>query len=168
MEQFFAFCKWLQQSPLGTTMRESLWLFPTVEALHLFGTIALVASTSILSFRLTGLGLRNEPVSKLARQFLPWSWFGFTVQVITGFLLFSSESVRASASLVFTVKMILILLAGMNALAFQRTVYREVATWENDPVTPLGARLAGWASIILWIGVATAGRWLNSSLQRLS
>jgi Family of unknown function (DUF6644) len=168
MEQFFAFCKWLQQSPLGTTMRGSLWLFPTVEALHLFGTIALVSSTTILSFRLIGLGLHDEPVSKLARQFLPWAWLGFTVQVITGFLLFSSESVRASASVVFTVKMILILLAGVNALTFQRTVYREVAIWDNDAVTPWGARLAGWASIILWIGIAAAGRWLNSSLQSIS
>src|ERR1700680_790772 len=112
------FCQWLENTSLGTSVRESGWMFPTIETFHLFGIISLVASTSILDLRLLGLALPREPVSKLAVRCLAWAWGGFTVQVVTGFLLFSSEATKMYGSRVFQIKMLLILLAGLNGLAF--------------------------------------------------
>jgi hypothetical protein len=59
------------------------------------------------------------------------------------------------------IKMLLILLAGVNAFAFDMLAYRKVATWDEDaPVAPLSARCAGCFSILLWFGIVAAGRWI--------
>jgi hypothetical protein len=163
MTPAYAFCHWLTQTYIGQQMQGNAYLFPSVEALHIMGSAALVASTSILSLRLAGLFLTDVPVSKVAKQFLPWAWFGFAAQVITGILLFMSEATQAYDNVIFQVKMALIVLAGINALIFQQTVYKRVAAWDlSDP--PRAAKFAGYASIVIWFAVIAAGRWLNSSV----
>ena len=97
MSILFALCHWLEHTAMGTAVRESTWLFPTIETLHIFGIILLVGSTSILDLRLMGWAFREDAVSKLASRYLPWTWAGFVIQVGTGFLLFSSEATKIPA-----------------------------------------------------------------------
>jgi hypothetical protein len=156
----YAFCQWLEHTSMGTTIRESLWLFPVIETAHIFGIISLVGSTSILDLRLMGLSFRDEPVSKLAVRFLPWTWGGFAVQVITGLLMFASEATKMYGNSAFQVKMLLILAAGLNAFIFHLLAYRSVGKWDHDPVAPISARVAGVTSILLWFGIVAAGRWI--------
>jgi uncharacterized membrane protein len=160
MHLVVAFCQWLEHTSIGTAVRESLWLFPVIETVHIFGIISLVGSTSILDLRLMGLTFREEPVSKLAQRFLPWAWVGFVVQVVTGVLMFSSEATKMYGNLAFRIKMLLILTAGINAFVFDRLAYQSVGKWDNDPVAPLSARIAGLLSILLWFGIVAAGRWI--------
>src|SRR5258707_733904 len=112
MHLIFGICQWLEQTTVGTTIRESLWLFPIIETVHIFGIILLVGATSILDLRLMGLTFRDEPVSKLAQRFLPWAWAGFLIQVFTGLLLFSSEAAKMYGNIGFEIKMLLIVVAG--------------------------------------------------------
>ena len=77
---------------------------------------------------------------------------------ISGVLLFYSGPLRAAANIFFQVKMGMIALTGVNALAFHFTIYRRVAAWDTDPSPPLRARLAGAASLLLWSGVVICGR----------
>lgn len=158
MPAFPAFCQWLESTPMGAEMRNSGWIAPMIETVHICGIIALLTSNAILGLRLLGCAFRDKPVSKLAKQLLPWTWFGFVLLAASGFLLFSSEATKYYLNLVFRLKMLMILLAGMNALVFHWTVYRRVATWDETLVPPLGARLAACFSILLWIGVVAAGR----------
>ena len=160
MHSIAAFCQWLQRTSIGTAMRDSLWLFPAIETVHICGIILLVGSTSLLDLRLMGLTFREEPVSKLAKRFLPWAWVGFAVQVVTGGLMFSSEATKMFGNRAFQIKMLLILAAGFNAFVFDRLAYQSVARWENDPVAPLSARIAGLLSMLLWFGIIAAGRWI--------
>jgi hypothetical protein len=160
MHLLFAFCQWLEQTSVGTTIRESLWLFPVIETVHIFGIILLVGATSILDLRLMGLTFRDEPVSKLAKRFLPWAWAGFLIQVVTGGLLFSSEATKMYGNAGFQYKMVMILIAGVNAYVFHSLAYQSVGKWDNDPVAPVSARIAGLLSILLWFGIVAAGRWI--------
>lgn len=160
MHFIFAICQWLEQTAVGSSVRESLWLFPIIETVHIFGIILLVGATSILDLRLMGLTFRDEPVSKLAQRFLPWAWAGFLIQVVTGLLLFSSEATKMYANLGFKIKMSLIVIAGINALVFHFVAYQSVDKWDKDPVGPLSARAAGLISILLWFGIVAAGRWI--------
>src|SRR5580704_17334222 len=112
---FLALCHWLDHTSTGTAIRESLWLFPIIETVHIFGIILLVGGTSILDLRLMGLAFRDEPVSKLAHRFIPWAWAGFIIQVTTGLLMFSSEATMMYVNLAFQIKMLMILAAGVNA-----------------------------------------------------
>lgn len=160
MQLLIAICQWLEQTAVGSHVRESMWLFPIIETVHICGIILLVGATSILDLRLMGVTFRKKPLSKLAQRFLPWAWAGFLVQVVTGLLLFSSEATKMYGNLGFEIKMLLILVAGINAFVFQEIAYQSVVKWDNDPVAPLGARAAGLISILLWFGIVAAGRWI--------
>ncbi len=153
-------CQWLEQTSIGTTIRESLWLFPVIETVHIFGIILLVGGTSILDLRLMGLTFRDEPVTKLARRFLPWAWAGFIIQVTTGLLMFASEATKMYINTAFQIKMLMILAAGLNAFIFHSLAYQSVDKWEKDPVAPVSARIAGLVSIVIWFGIVAAGRWI--------
>src|SRR6202022_909362 len=118
MHLLYTIAQWLEQTSGGTAIRESLWLFPVIETIHIFGIILLVGATSILDLRLMGLTFRDEPVSKLAERFLPWAWAGFLIQVTTGLLLFSPEATKMYGNLGFEIKMLLIVVAGINAFVF--------------------------------------------------
>lgn len=160
MHFIFVICQWLEQTSVGTAIRDSLWLFPIIETVHIFGIILLVGATSILDLRLMGLTFRDESVSKIAGRFIPWALAGFVIQVTTGLLLFSSEATKMYDNLGFQIKMVLILIAGINALVFHSVAYQSVGKWDHDPVGPLSARFAGLFSILLWFGIVAAGRWI--------
>src|SRR5215469_14399905 len=98
-----AICQWLEQTGVGKSVRESLWQFPVIETVHIFGIILLVGATSILDLRLMGLTFREEPVSKLAERFIPWALAGFIIQITTGLLLFSSEATKMYSNLGFEI-----------------------------------------------------------------
>ena len=155
-----AFCQWLENSSWATAIHQSLWLFPMLETAHLFGIISLVGATSALDMRLIGLTMKGEPVSRLAGRLLPWAWVGLMIQVVTGFCLFASEATRCFENKAFRIKMVMLVLAGLNALIFHQTVYRRVTSWDDAPATPVGAKLAGCCSILLWFGIVAAGRWI--------
>jgi len=156
----FAFCQWLENSQFATAIHQSLWLFPLIETAHLFGIVLLVGATSALDLRLVGLTMKEESVSTLAGRLLPWAWVGLTVQVLTGFCLFASEATRCWENRAFRIKMVMLILAGLNALIFHQTIYRRVANWDKSAATPLAAKFAGCCSILLWFGIVAAGRWI--------
>ena len=142
-------------------MRESLWLFPAIESVHLLGMAALVGTITVFDLRLLGWMMRREPVSELARRLLPWTWLGFAVQVVTGVMLFLSEAAKVYANPAFRLKILMILLAGLHALIFHKIIYRNVATWDEGDVLPIGAKVSGLVSILLWIGIVAAGRFIG-------
>ena len=163
MPDLLAFCKWLEQTSVGAAVRESLWLFPAIETVHLLGMAALVGTITVLDFRLLGWMKRRERFSELAGRLLPWAWAGFAVQVVTGVLLFSSEAVKVYTNPAFRLKLLFILLAGIHALIFHWTVYRDVAAWDESPVLPAKAKLSGLVSILLWVAIVAAGRFIGFS-----
>ncbi len=136
-------------------------MFPAIETLHLLGMTALVGTAAVFDLRLLGWMLRRERVSELAGRLLPWTWAGFALQMVTGTLLFTSEAVKVYTNPAFRVKMLLIVLAGVHALIFHWGVYRDVASWDDSGVLPVGAKVAGFVSILLWIGIVAAGRFIG-------
>lgn len=160
MRTLLLFCQWLQNTSLGLSVHNSQWEWIVIETLHLFGLILLVAAASIFDMRLLNLAFKDEAVSVVGRRYLPCMWAGFGIQVATGFLLFSSESVNMYGNLAFRLKMTMLLLAGVNALFFHLVAYRSVEKWDRAPLTPFAAKCAGVCSILLWCGVVIAGRWI--------
>lgn len=161
MPDMLAVCKWLEQSWVGGAVRESSWLFPATETVHLLGMAALVGTVTVVDLRLLGCVMRRERVSELMGRLLPWAWAGFAVQVATGVVLFSSEAVKVYDNPAFRLKMVLIVLAGVHALIFHWTVGRDMARWDANVVLPARAKIAGGISILLWVGIVAAGRFIG-------
>jgi hypothetical protein len=160
IQTLYAICQWLEGTRIGMQLRDSVWLFPVIETVHIFALISLVGSTSILDLRLMGLAFKDDSVSELARRFLPWTWIGFATQVVTGAFLFIPEATKMFDNRAFQIKMVLIALAGVNAAVFHSLAYKSVGRWEKDPVAPLSARFAGTFSLLSWFAIVAAGRWI--------
>jgi len=153
-----AFVQWLATTPASITLRESTYPYPLIESIHVLTLCLFVGLASILDLRLMGITLKRVPVSEVARRLLPWMTGGFAIMVITGTLLFYAIPIRSYHSVWFRTKMILLVLAGLNAWVFHARVWRSVTTWDLDPVTPKAARVAGAASLVLWAGIIVTGR----------
>ena len=151
-------CQWLEKTPAAAAMRDSLWTFDITETIHTLGIILVAGTIMLVDLRLLGLGLRREPVSHVVSRVVPWTLSGFGLMFLTGGWLFSAEATKLYHSPAFRIKMVLLSLAGLNALIFHLTIYRRSAEWDGMPVAPLRARLAGLASLVLWVGIIAAGR----------
>jgi uncharacterized membrane protein len=89
---------------------------------------------------------------------LPWTWVGVAIMFATGLLLSVAEAATNYYNLAFRIKLILLLLVGLNPLIFHLSVYRKVASWDNAVITPRRARVAATCSLLLWAGIIIAGR----------
>lgn len=150
--------QWLNDSAVGTAIRESLWLFPIVETIHVAAIVLVVGSIARLDLRLAGLVERERAVTEMCQQLLPWTWISFVAALGSGVLLFIAKPFIYLDMAFFDVKILLILLAGLNMLVFELITYRGVAEWDCALVPPVQVRFAAGLSLAFWISVVMCGR----------
>ncbi len=158
------FCTWLESTSMALLMRESLWGFPIVVTLHIMGMALSVGTLTWFDLRLLGVGFTGAPISQVFRRLMPWAFVGFGVMALTGALLFSAFATKAYWNNYFWVKMSAIALAGVNAGAYHLITERTIAAWDAAARPPLGARVAGLTSILLWTVVILMGRMLSYTM----
>ena len=149
----------IEGSAFGQAMRQWLWLYPSVEIVHIVGIALLVGSIAILDLRLLGLS-RSLSVRRLASHILPWSVASFALIVPSGLAMFVAHAGDLISNPVFVVKMCLILAAGANAGVLHAGALRSADKWDVDVMPPNAARAAAAASLLLWISVIACGRLL--------
>ncbi|MEI9891667.1 MAG: DUF6644 family protein [Caulobacteraceae bacterium] len=136
------------------------WMFPTLETLHVFALITVLGAIAVVDWRLLGFASRRNSVALLSRQALPLTWAGFGLAVATGLLMSVGQAGEYITNPAFLIKMTLLVLAGLNMLAFHFITWKTVGRWDVNTSPPLGARLAGALSLVFWVGVVAAGRWI--------
>ena len=151
-------CQWIQDTTIGQSLSGSIWMFPIIETTHVLGLSISVGLLMVSDLRLMGYIMKKRPVSEVYEQIKPWMFIGFTIMVITGIFLFWSQAVKAYSSIFFKAKIILLVVAAINAIAFERGIYRKIGEWDNALIPPRQARIAGWVSLILWAAIITCGR----------
>jgi hypothetical protein len=153
--------RWLQHTPLSTTIRESDWVFPTIECVHVIAFVTVVGSIAVVDLRLIGVASRDRRISDLTEELLPLTWIAFGVAAAAGLLLFISKPVTYTQNVFFLGKMVLLLAAGVNMALFQRLVHPRLVGQPADSPPPLVARASGLASLTLWIAIVACGRWIG-------
>jgi hypothetical protein len=127
------------------------WAYPVLEIVHIFGIGLLLGNLVLLEMRVFGRGaqLSLQPLARLA---LTVALAGFSLAAASGLLMFASQAAELLANRAFTLKMLLILLAGCNAAWFhaRRSLVR------SDGL----ARLQLAASTLIWLAVLACGRWI--------
>jgi hypothetical protein len=147
---------WLQHSALAGAIRDSAWLYPAAEILHIVAFVVALGCLLVLDFRLIGLG-RRIAFDEVAGALLPWAVGAFCMTIPTGIILLLPEATGIARDPAFLVKMALMVLAGANASLFHLGPWRRRDRWPVG-VPPLSARTSGAISILLWVGVIAAGR----------
>lgn len=155
---FLGFCQWIEQSPLGAGVRNSIWIFPVIESIHILGIVLLAFTVSMVDLRILGTGLlRRRPLAEVSRQLLPWAWGAIVLMIVTGVPLFASEAAsKCYESKAFYVKMALIGLAIGNAAFSYSAVKRHAEQWDSNP--PSRTKIMAVLSLVFWAGVVFAGR----------
>lgn len=162
--------QWLAATRGSIALHESQYMYPLIESTHVL-TLGLFVGTAVLvDLRLLGLTLRGVPVSQVLRRLLPWTAAGFVIMVITGVLLFYAIPVRTYHSIFFRIKVVMLVLAGVNVWVFHRRVQRTIDEWDTAAVTPRAAKAAAAISLVLWTGIIVAGRmtaynWFDCDIQ---
>src|SRR5882724_10454272 len=107
---------------LGTVIRQSLWLFPVIECIHLLALALLGGTVLAVDMRLLGLGLKSQSSAELLRKLHPWMAWALATSIVTGILMFLSEAIKCYFSPPFWYKMTLLLLASLFAFTIRRRV----------------------------------------------
>ena len=150
----------LENLPLAVYIGESWW-FPFLESIHVLTATFVAGSIVMVDLRLIGWAARQYPIGRITREVVPWTLGACGISVVVGLALFATRAGHYAANVAFQVKMILLLLAGINMGVFHLVTSRRIAEWDTPGATPSSARLAGASSLLLWIGVMLAGRWIG-------
>ncbi len=164
------FLDWLGRTAWSVALLESLYVWPLVESTHVL-TLAIFLGTAVMNdLRLLGVTLTRVPAAEVTTQLLRITRIAFGVMAMTGVLLFYSNPVRYYHNVFFRIKLVLLVVAGINLWLFHGRIHRRVAGWQHDARPPRAARVAGLVSLLAWAGIVIAGRliaynWFDCDIQ---
>jgi hypothetical protein len=161
---FQSILQWIHDTGVATSIREGDTLFPWIECVHVLAITLVVGSIAAVDLRLLGLASRVRRFSSLNAEIVPLTWTAFALAVLSGSLLFSAKSSQYAANTAFDIKMVLLLLAGVNMAVFQLLIFRSVSSWDSAAPTPLPAKIAGGLSLCIWIAVVVCGRMIGFTM----
>ena len=147
-------------SGLAEWMRNTLRVLPVVESVHMLALAVLFGTILIVDLRLLGVPGTQRAFSRISSELLPYTWWAFAASAITGALLFAVNAITYYGNTAFRIKMLLLLLAGLNMLVFHRFTLRSIARWDTGQPEP-AVRLAGALSLVIWVSVIVVGRWIG-------
>lgn len=147
--------QWLDANLPGSVfLRESTYGFSVSLTLHVLSMCVFFGLVMMMDLRLIGIGNRTTRPEEIQKRLFPWQMFGFAVITVTGFMLWWAKPLTYYGKAFFWVKMVLMILAGINAGAIHWITHREGrAGWDSR-----AAKVAGAVSILLWTLVLIFGR----------
>ena len=150
--------QWLEASSWAINIRQSAWLYPALEIVHIVGIVLVVGPALMFDLRLLGFG-KKLPVLALSLHLLVWSRRSLLLVIPSGILLFITNAETLGYDPVFWLKMILLIVAGLNALLFHRLIFHAASSSDQFKV-PGRAKMTAMISIIVWLATITCGRLL--------
>lgn len=151
----------IEASGLATAIRNSLYLFPFIESVHVIGLTLVFGTIAIVDLRLLGVASTARPFTAVASDVFKWTWMAFAVTATTGALMFITNASTYYQSVYFRAKMALLVLSGLNLLVFEMTARRSVRAWDRNAAAPVAGRAAAALSLLIWVGVILLGRWIG-------
>ena len=142
----------LEGTAVAQALRVLRWGYAAVNATHILGIALLVGAIVPLNLRLLGLW-RTVPVQTLGRVLGPVAAAGLAVAALAGLLLFSVRAREYAGLGVLQIKLVLIAVGALSALA-------AVRSHGFDLDNASGIRLRGLAiiSMACWLGALVCGR----------
>lgn len=146
---------WMESTFLARFILETAWVFPTLETLHFLGLILLIGSIYVVDLRLLGIGA-IAPASAVM-IFVPVSLVGFSLNLATGLMFLFADPFRYYPNLAFRLKMLAVVLAGLNAVWFKYALHPRIDA-ANEAFPVITARTIAVISLALWTSVIVLGR----------
>ncbi|MEO5707923.1 MAG: DUF6644 family protein [Alteraurantiacibacter sp.] len=154
----------IEYSPMGISIAESLWAFPTIETVHVIALVTVLGTLLVMDLRMLGLASTAVPIRKVSDDTLKWTWMAFVVAAITGTLLWISKAHSYMINPYFLAKMSLMAVAGLNMLFFHFVTYKTVDQWDSLASPPTAVKLSAVLSLVLWVVIVFCGRAIGFTL----
>ena len=150
----------ISDSNLSIAIAESSWMFPVLEFIHIVGLTIVVGTIAAVDLRLMNIASRHRSIRELTDETLPFTYAGFALAVVSGLLMFASDATGYAQNLALQIKLLLLVVAGINIMLFHKLTYKSVAGWDQGVTPPASAWAAGAISIVSWILIVGFGRWI--------
>lgn len=141
---------------LNQWIQATYWLWPVLEIIHFTGLSLLLGGLIVIDLRLAGHFRALNPAA--THKLLPVVLLGFGLNLVTGVLFFYGDPMRYAVNIGFQIKMVLVGLAGLNALLYYWKINPAMHSWEPDANALPIAKFVAYASLALWTGVLMCGR----------
>jgi uncharacterized membrane protein YkvI len=157
------FSNWLTQTDLNaflsdTTHVETWLIIPVSQSVHILGVAVVMISVAVLNLKLLGFAGGRQTFAQLASRLMPWIWGGMIALFLTGVIQTLAEPGRELLNISFQIKVALLVMVVAITLFYQQALKRDAAYWENSPEHRQMGRFLASVSLMLWIGIAVAGR----------
>jgi hypothetical protein len=129
------------------TIGSTGWMYVSVSVAHYLGFFWCIGSVALVDLRVMGVAARKRNAGELARQLFPWAWTGFTLAIISGFVMFATDAGDWAPDKVFHWKLTLIVLSVVCTIIVQY----GVAMWARAAEIPTYAKVIALISLLLWI-----------------
>ena len=149
--------KSLEDSGLASAIRNSSYWFPSLEAIHVMALSLVLGTITVVDLRMLGLTSKGRSAERVSMELLRWTWAGFAVAVLSGFIMFTTNARVYAHNTAFQIKLVLLALAGLNMLTFHFTAARSMRRWDRQSAPAIG-KVAATLSLVLWIAIVFAGR----------
>ena len=140
----------LASNPIGDALNSSDLVFPILECFHIVGFALSIGTIAILDLRLLGLGMRNQTPAQIAADLAPWTLAGLGVMLISGPMIFLSDTGMYLRNPSFQFKIACLLVA----IVFNYTIHRKAAMTDRSTAV---SKVVGAISLLLWLGVVAGG-----------
>ncbi len=160
LAEVIRFSDWLSLTPISMFIQTVEWIIPMVQSVHILAIAIVMSSVIMVDLRLLGLVGQSQSISSTARRFLPWVWWSLLVLLITGVVLITAEPRRDLLNPVFQAKMILLAVAMIVTVAFQKAVSGNMGAWDQAPGRPAGPWITAVTSLLVWTAIVGCGRWI--------
>src|SRR5579883_1734669 len=137
----------LEQLGWVKTLGSTGWMYASVSVAHYLGIFWFIGSIALVDLRVMGVAARDRDAGELSKQLFPWAWTGFTIAIISGFLMFATDAGDWAPSKVFHIKLALIALS----VIFAAIVQRGAPKWAASSEIPKAAKIIALISLVLWI-----------------
>lgn len=149
----------LYATPVSTGIRETSWLIPTIQSLHIVAIAVVVGSALVTDLRLAGVLATDESPATVVRRYLPWMWAALAALLATGAIMVVGEPNRVLGNSLFWTKMALVVFAFSLTLLFRYPLLHSQFRLEHARWATLVKPMA-WVSLLVWIMVIFCGRWI--------
>ncbi len=150
--------RWAENTEFFAYLRSSSYAYPAILSLHMVA-IALFGGMIVMTdLRLLGWAMRSRTVADVVDQLRVPKRIGFVIAATCGILLLGSKAEEYYYNAFFRTKILLFVMVVLHALVFRGSVYNRAAELDRAPRMPARAKLAAALSLLLWIGIFSAGR----------
>lgn len=150
------FLQFTHDTWLGQFAREFAPVFTTCLVIHFVGLCLLLGAMMVIDLRILGVG-KQIPISA-ALKLLPVAIGAFIVNLLTGIVFFCFDPFGYWENPAFRIKLVLLAVAGLNALLFTFVEHRKLAATEAGHDAPALAKASAALSLFVWFAVILFGR----------